>query len=110
MRDRVPIGFHTENRQYFLYIKKSRSRRDGLRQCFVYPFRQKWEGYVAAYMDARAALHTHFVRSGSLMLLPLIRDSLCAGGTRLQHQRTHFSRSGYVKDSNTLKQAKSSVG
>jgi len=71
MRHRVPIGFHTENRQYFLYIKKSRSRRDGPRQCFciptssevgrlccglhgracgaAYPLRQKWVSDVVAF-------------------------------------------------------------
>ena len=33
-----------------------------------YPLREKWVRNVAAYNEARLAMHTHFVRSGYVML------------------------------------------
>src|SRR6185503_14883860 len=53
---------------------------------FEYPLREKWEGYVVAYKEARAALHTHFVRSGSLMLWPVRPETAYTLlNARLQH-------------------------
>ena len=44
------------------------------RALHTYPLREKWVGDVAAY-EAQMVLHTHFVRSGYVMLQPTKRAS-----------------------------------
>ncbi len=41
----------------------------------AYPLREKWVCDVAAYNRACRSLHTHFVRSGYVMLRPMRSES-----------------------------------